>query len=70
MAKSNDKMDNQCHIPDLVQALSNVENVGFCEIVSFVRSVPSISSFHSHFFIDLVFAKDYAWNSTYLNYGT
>ena len=33
MAKSNDKthqkrMDNNCRIPDLVQALSNVENGG------------------------------------------
>ena len=33
MAKSNDKthkkwMDNNCHIPDLVQAFSNVENGG------------------------------------------
>ena len=33
MAKLNDKthkkrMDNNCHIPDLVQAFSNVENSG------------------------------------------
>ena len=33
MAKSKDKthqkrVDNNCHIPDLVQAFSNVENVG------------------------------------------
>ena len=32
IAKSNDKhiklMDNNCHIPDLVQAFSNVENGG------------------------------------------
>ena len=43
MAKSNDKthqkwMNNNCHIPDLVQAFSNVENSGL-NIVIFIRHI-------------------------------
>ena len=46
MAKSNDnahqkRMDNNCHIPDLVQAFSNVKNIKFLvySIITFKSSI-------------------------------
>ena len=38
MIKHIKRMDNNCHIPDMVQAFSNVENVGF-SVYSFAYGV-------------------------------